>query len=223
MVIISSPRSATVTPITPRVEEAKQAPAAPVIHAAPKHTPVPTLVEDVNQAPAAPVTYAAPKHTYYTNSKLASSDVGYVTGISDDKHKKGVKSAEGTTALRTHRLNWSSSSSNNKPSQPQIQNYKPKEREPEKLCSITLKYCSTIGLIHAKILARPPNWDLEQARKKCSVELKRKHEETLSKINIMQETYETTDSQGKVVRTERREILDLTRWDPPDINMCSRV
>jgi hypothetical protein len=117
---ISSPRTATVTPNTTRVEEANQAPAA-VLNAAPKQTPVTTLVDKVNQAPAAPVTYAAPKQTYYTNSKLASSDVGYVPGISDDKHKKGVKSAEGTTALRTHRFNWSSSS-NNMPTKPPAQN-----------------------------------------------------------------------------------------------------
>jgi hypothetical protein len=180
-------------------------------------TPIIPLAEAANRAP---VTYAAPKHTYYLNSKLASSDVGYVPGISDDKHKKGVKSAEGTTALRTHHFSrtWNSSSSDKpskKPKLPQIQKLysKPKEREPEKLCSITLKYCSAIGLIHAKILARPPDWDLEQARKKCGDELKREHEEILSKITILQETYETTDSQGTVVRTEKREILDLTRWD----------
>ena len=28
----------------------------------------------------------------------------------------------------------------------------PREKDPEKLCSITLKYCSTVGLIHAGIL-----------------------------------------------------------------------
>ena len=176
------------------------------------------LVQAVNRAP---VTYAARKYTLYRNPTLASSDVGYVPGVSDDNHKKGVKSAEGTTALRTHRFSSNSSSSNNnnwsnkKPKLSQIQRseYKPIEKEPERLGSITLKYCSTIGLIHAKILTRPPDWDLQQARKKCSAELKKEQEQTLSKINIVQETYETTDSHGAVVRTEKREILDLTGWD----------
>ena len=183
----------------------------------PRTTSIPPMpfVEVINRAP---VTYAARKHTYYTNPKLASSDVGYVQGISDEKHKKGVKSAEGTTALRTHHFNCNSRSNDRpskktKVSQFEAPEQKPKKREPEKLGSITLKYCSTIGLIHAKILTTPPDWDLQQARKKCSIELKREHEQTLSKINIVHETYETTDSQGRVVRTEKREILDLTGWD----------
>ncbi len=48
---------------------------------------------------ASTVKYAVPKTTYFINPHLASSDVGYVPGKSNENQQKGVKSAEGTTAL----------------------------------------------------------------------------------------------------------------------------
>ena len=72
-------------------------------------------------------------------------DVAYVMGISDPDQKKGVKSQKGETFTA----------------------HKSKRRRKMYakgglLCTITLRYCSTLGLIHAGILPKPPMWDLHR-------------------------------------------------------------
>ena len=66
-------------------------------------------------------------------------------GISDPDKKKGVKSDKGETFTA----------------------HKSKRRRKTYakgglLCTITLRYCSTLGLIHAGVLAKPPLWDMQR-------------------------------------------------------------
>eukprot|EP00956_Cyclotella_meneghiniana_P035495 scaffold115418_cov119-Cyclotella_meneghiniana.AAC.1 len=170
---------------------------------------------------AAPqVIYKRPSNTYYMNSSLAASDVGYVSGKTAENQKKGVKSAEGTTALRTHNFrppvpkkkapekNWDDQSTI-------LTNHEdaPIEKDPEKLGVLTLKYCSTIGLIHAGILVKPPNWDVEQLQKKCSKRTREEHARILSQIKIQRFELlsETINGRGeKVIEKKEVELLDLT-------------
>ena len=165
-----------------------------------------------------PVTYAAPKNTYFLNPSLASTDVGFVPGQSDDKHKKGVKSAEGTTALQTLNLNWE------KPEPKQrdwnddmsaLTEYTgaPRVREPQFLGKITLKYCSAVGLIHAGILDKPPNWDVERLKLACSAQTKQDHARILSEVKIQRFTLNNERISGngeKIVEKTEMEVLDLT-------------
>ena len=72
-------------------------------------------------------------------------DVSYVLGISDPDKKKGVKSEKG-------------SSFNVKKSQRRRSQY----QTGGMLKKVTLRYCSTLGLIHAGILPKPPMWDLHR-------------------------------------------------------------
>lgn len=172
---------------------------------------------------ASTVKYAVPENTYYLNPSLASSDVGYVPGKSNEEQKKGVKSAEGTTALRTHQFSQPSTSSKKPKKQEDDEQSttsesedEPKEKDPKKLGTITLKYCSTIGLIHAGILAKPPNWDEERLKKTCSKRTREDHARILSEIKIrkFELLSERINGQGeKVVERTEVEILDLTESD----------
>ena len=72
-------------------------------------------------------------------------DVSYVMGISDPDKKKGVKSEQGSSF--------------------NVQKTKRRRTKFAKgglLKTITLRYCSTLGLIHAGILPKPPMWDLHR-------------------------------------------------------------
>ena len=89
-------------------------------------------------------------------------------------------------------------------------------KEPEKLGSITLKYCSTVGLIHAGILDKPPNWDVELLKKTCSQRTKEEHASILSavKIHKYELNTERVNGQGdKIVEKREVEVLDLTESD----------
>ena len=172
---------------------------------------------------ASTVKYDVPENTYYLNPSLASSDVGYVPGKSNEEQKKGGKSAEGTTALRTHQFSQPSTSSKKPKKQEDDEQSttsesedEPKEKDPKKLGTITLKYCSTIGLIHAGILAKPPNWDEERLRKTCSKRTREDHARILSEIKIrkFELLSERINGQGeKVVERTEVEMLDLTESD----------
>lgn len=184
---------------------------------------IPSTVAVPPPPPAAPqVIYKRPTNTYYTNSSLASSDVGFVLGNKTAKNQqKGVKSAEGTTALRTHNFKPPAPKKN----EPEPKNWDdqttilthhddaPIEKDPEKLGLLALKYCSTIGLIHAGILVKPPNWDVEQLQKKCSKRMREEHARILSQIKVhkFELLSETINGRGeKVVEKKEVELLDLT-------------
>ncbi len=183
------------------------------------------VVPKVVTAPAASsgVTYGARKTTYYLNPNLASSDVGYVPGKSADDQKKGVKSAEGSKQLRTHNFNWERPKPKKERRDDDWEDCStlsgwgmPKVREPEKLGSVTLKYCSTVGLIHAGILDKPPNWDVERLKSTCSKRTREDHARILAEIKIQKFELksEKINGQGeKVVETNEVEVLDLTECD----------
>lgn len=181
-------------------------------------------VTPVNEVPTVidvpKVTYTARKTTYYPNTSLASSDVGYVFGKSTESQKKGVKSAEGKTALRQHK--WSKREKKKPakgPDEPKLEDMNSGksqvvvEKKPEVLGSIVVRYCSTVGLIHAGILDKPPNWDEEQLKSKRT---KRGREEDmrilsqvkLDKIELM---HERINGRGEKVSEKRMiELFDLT-------------
>lgn len=73
-------------------------------------------------------------------------DVSFVMGISDPDKKKGVKSGKGDT-FEVKKVGGG-----------QVANY----GKGGLLQKITLRYCSTLGLIHAGILAKPPMWDFHR-------------------------------------------------------------
>lgn len=158
------------------------------------------------------VIYREPRNTYYRNPRLASSDVGYVPGKTAETQKKGVKSAEGKTALRTHNLDWCnrpSKQNKNKHCDPHAS----LKKEPEKLGVLTLKYCTTLGLIYAGILDKPPNWDAERLKMMCTKRMRDEHERILSQIKIQKFDLntETINGQGeKVVEKRVVELFDLT-------------
>ena len=184
--------------------------------------PIPSVIVSapVPTQPRAPaVTYAAPKNKFYLNPSLASSDVGYVPGKSAKSQMKGVKSAEGRTALRTLNLNWSEKK---KPDKPKKQiSRKPSNatplggpvvKEPEVLGTLILRYSSTVGLIHAGILVKPPNWGVELLRKACSKRTLKENAKILAKIKVrkIELMHETVNGHGKVVNKREMEVLDLT-------------
>jgi len=79
------------------------------------------------------------------SSKWNGGDVSYVMGILDPDKKKGVKSDKGE----------------------KFDVHKSKRRRKTYangglLATITLRYCSTLGLIHAGVLAKPPMWDIQR-------------------------------------------------------------
>jgi hypothetical protein len=97
------------------------------------------------------VSFSEAHFTGYTSQRDYSQswkggDVSYVMGISDPDKKKGVKSDQGSTFEVK------------KCSGGQIANY----ARGGLLQTITLRYCSTLGLIHAGILPKPPMWDLHR-------------------------------------------------------------
>jgi hypothetical protein len=79
------------------------------------------------------------------SSTWNGGDVGYVMGISDPDKKKGVISDKGTqfevTKSKRRRVTFKTGGL---------------------LATITLRYCSTLGLIHAGVLPKPPMWDLHR-------------------------------------------------------------
>ena len=81
----------------------------------------------------------------YTNH-WKGGDVSFVMGISDPDKKKGVKSGQGSTF--------------------EVQKCSQRKRarfaKGGLLKTITLRYCSTLGLIHANILPKPPMWDFHR-------------------------------------------------------------
>jgi len=79
----------------------------------------------------------------------------------------------------------------------------PKEKDPEKLGTITLKYCYTIGLIHAGILAKPPNWDGERLKKTCSKRTREDYARILSEIKIRKFELMSDRINGRVRRSLR--------------------
>lgn len=79
------------------------------------------------------------------SSTWNGGDVSFVMGISDPDKKKGVKSDKGE----------------------RFEVHKSKRRRKTYtkggvLQTITLRYCSTLGLIHAGVLAKPPMWDMHR-------------------------------------------------------------
>lgn len=79
------------------------------------------------------------------SSKWDGGDVSYVMGISDPDKKKGVKSDKGES-FSVHKS-------------------KRRRKAYAKgglLSTITLRYCSTLGLIHAGVLTKPPMWDMQR-------------------------------------------------------------
>ncbi|KAL3788458.1 hypothetical protein HJC23_011410 [Cyclotella cryptica] len=155
--------------------------------------------------------YSQPTTTFYRNHSLASSDVGYVPGKDRPQPKKGVKSAEGTTELRTHCFAPRSTHRDNK--QKHRDPFAPIVKEPEKLGVITLKYCSTVGLIFAGILTKPPNWEVERLQSTCSKRMREEHAMILSKIKIIKFELKSETITGcgeKVVEKREVELLDLT-------------
>lgn len=81
------------------------------------------------------------------SSTWTGGDVSYVMGISDPDKKKGVKSDQGST-FQVQKVSRGG----------QIANY----HKGGLLKNVTLRYCSTLGLIHAGILPKPPMWDLHR-------------------------------------------------------------
>lgn len=80
----------------------------------------------------------------YTKS-WEGGDVSFVMGISDPDKKKGVKSEQGSSF--------------------NVQKSKRRRADFAKgglLKTITLRYCSTLGLIHVGILPKPPMWDFHR-------------------------------------------------------------
>lgn len=80
----------------------------------------------------------------HTN-KWNGGDVAYVMNISDPDKKKGVKSDKGEHF--------------------EVKKSKRRRKQYAKgglLSTITLRYCSTLGLIHAGVLAKPPMWDMQR-------------------------------------------------------------
>lgn len=75
-------------------------------------------------------------------------DISYVMGMSDPDKKKGVKSNKGST-LKVHK-------------DPRLRNQYVKGA---KLNTLTLNYCSTLGLVEAGILPKPPDFEWTMLRK----------------------------------------------------------
>lgn len=96
------------------------------------------------------VTFYEAKFTGYKEQKDFSNkwnggDVSYVMGISDPDKKKGVKSDKGEKF--------------------EVHKSKRRRKTYSKggvLATVTLRYCSTLGLIHAGVLAKPPVWDMQR-------------------------------------------------------------
>lgn len=91
------------------------------------------------------VTFSGYKEQKDVASKWNGGSVSYVMGISDPDKKKGVKSDKGE----------------------QFEVKKSKRRRKAYktgglLQTVTLRYCSTLGLIHAGVLAKPPVWDMQR-------------------------------------------------------------
>ncbi|KAL7555074.1 hypothetical protein ACHAWF_018696 [Thalassiosira exigua] len=173
---------------------------------------------------SAAVSYAPRDNLFYSNHGLASSDVGYVPGKSAENQKKGVKSAEGTTALREHNLKWNKPQKPDTPKNPKntknasnLSNSDSgptvKVKEPKNLGSITVRYCSTVGLIHAGILDKPPNWELEVLKKSRSKRAREDDLKVLSKAKLekIELKSETINGRGeKIVEKREVELYDLT-------------
>ncbi|KAL9185485.1 hypothetical protein ACHAXT_003262 [Thalassiosira profunda] len=180
------------------------------------------VVSSVTPSTSGGVTYGKRKTTYMLAPSLSSTDVGFVPGKSDDKQKKGVKSAKGTKALRTHNLNWTSSKPKPKKRVRNATNVRPdppagpEVREPEYLGKVTLNYCSTVGLIHAGILDKPPNWDVERLKLAVSQQTKQDHAKILSEVKVQHFTLKNERISGtgeKITEMTDVEILDLTEMD----------
>ena len=82
-----------------------------------------------------------------------TSDVGFTLGVSNPDKKKGVMSAAGNTVEYTAPTTNSGSGSRGKTII---------FKKGGLLKSVSLKYCSTLGLIYAGILSKPPQWDLHR-------------------------------------------------------------
>ena len=86
-----------------------------------------------------------------------SGDVGYMIGKSDPDKKKGVMSAAGnTTEYVPPPANQSVTGNGHKPAITTVY------RKGGLLQTIHMKYCSTLGLIFANILPKPPCWDFQR-------------------------------------------------------------
>ena len=87
------------------------------------------------------------QRAFSSSWKGNSENVGYMMGKSNPDKKKGVMSAAGNTTEYVP-----------PPAQPWTTVY----RKGGLLQTVHMKYCSTLGLIYANILPKPPHWEFQR-------------------------------------------------------------
>jgi hypothetical protein len=126
------------------------------------------------RAERSPPIYQPKKNIIYTDvSQDISGDVvGYCENLSDPKYRKGVKTVRGDMALsqfhkRVQSEEHGSSQTKGLKTTPKYKRKAPRNRAEEfpsypPLGTISLTYCSAVGLIWAGILPKPPGWEYQQ-------------------------------------------------------------
>jgi hypothetical protein len=117
--------------------------------------------------------YQPRKNSVFTEAACGDlGDVGYCKGLGDDKHRKGVKTVRGEKTLSTFKITKPKSRPTKRAGAPKpsgepalprksrsMVTEPPQEEEYPLLGTLTIHYCSTVGLIRACLLPEPPGWD----------------------------------------------------------------
>ena len=151
-----------------------------------------------------------------------SGDVGWCEGVSTDKKEKGVKTVRGETVMTSFKkqppkLQPVAKKKAKNPTKPKKN--KPVAREAELLCTISLHYCSTVGLIRAGILRPPPiamNRNAVAAASVASQSKTATGSTTSSDHKFTQMKEVTTDANGNVIRVICKDFCDLTNDSDED-------
>ena len=175
--------------------------------------------------------YHPRENTVYTNNKDdVSGNVGFSKCDDDPKWEKGVKTVRGKTTLsRCRDRKPSPSPKRRKKKRAYVEDdfswlelphkRSPKQREKERfseisyleapfLGSIELNYCSTIGLIHAEILPKPPGWRYLKLRTKFP---RKDNWKELSEAKVEKISIEAVKRNGVTVQESKVvEFFDLS-------------
>ena len=150
-----------------------------------------------------------------------SGDVGWCEGVSTDKKEKGVKTVRGETVMASFKKQPPKPqpvAENKSKSNKSVKKNKPVAREAELLCTISLHYCSAVGLIRAGILRPPPTATNRNMSASSAVGATAacQSKTTTSDRKFTQMKEVTADANGNVIRVICKDFCDLTNDSDED-------